>query len=62
MNRAIADWYVGNLLEQSRGGTEQHIKASYNIGKIAHGYRAYGRMSLPILTLCQGRHRIAMAN
>ncbi|MEU1993552.1 recombinase family protein [Nocardia gamkensis] len=40
MNRAIADWYVRNLLEQSRAGVEQHIKAGYNIGKIPHGYSA----------------------
>ncbi|WP_216918150.1 recombinase family protein, partial [Nocardia noduli] len=41
MNRAIADWYVRNLLEQSHAGTQQHIKAGYNIGKTPHGYTAH---------------------
>ncbi|WP_216918021.1 recombinase family protein, partial [Nocardia noduli] len=38
MNRIVADWYTRNLLEQSRGGTIEHVKAGYNIGRTPYGY------------------------
>ncbi|MCP2337551.1 recombinase family protein [Actinomadura rupiterrae] len=40
VKQGVAEWYVLELLEKSRGGTETHTQQGYNIGKPPYGYTA----------------------
>jgi site-specific DNA recombinase len=40
VKQGISEWYVMEMLEKSRGGTEVHIEEGFNIGKPPYGYAA----------------------
>ncbi|MFD3705826.1 recombinase family protein [Nocardia sp. NPDC058658] len=40
VKQGIAEWYVLEMLEKSRGGFEQHTEAGFNIGQAPYGYAA----------------------
>lgn len=61
VKQGVAEWYVLEMLEKSRGGYEQHTEAGFNIGTPPYGYLAH-KVAHPVpARRAEGRHKTRLA-